>query len=699
MKKIYLPLFAALALSACKTAQTNQQSTEPKEVTEQSVPLTKLTPAQVKHEGIDLENMDTSLRPQDDFYNFVNGKWMQKAKVPADRGRWGSFDQLREKNDEVSLKILKNLLNQQFAEGSDEKKVADLYQSIMDTVSRDKAGLSPIQGNLDRIDMAKSLKDITNYLIAETPYYDNELFDFGVGAHPKNSNQNAVYLGSGSLGMNRDYYQKKDKESQSKLEAYREYLVDLFKYMKDPTPEKSATAVLDFEKQIASNLLGFEDLRDAEKQYNPVKTKDLSKYVKNVDLQKFLKGQGVNVDEVLIPEIKYYKNFDKLYNQKNLFAIKKYLKAHVVNGASSALGTDLDKLRFNFYSKKLNGIEKMRDRDKRALGTINDHLGEAFGKLYVKEVFPPEAKERASEMIDYLKKSYKKHINESSWMTPATKQKALEKLAKFTVKIGYPDKWKDYSAVEIKSTKDGGSYYQNLQNLAHWNFQKDIAKIGKPVDKTEWHMSPQTVNAYYNPSYNEIVFPAAILQPPFFNFKADAGVNFGGIGAVIGHEISHGFDDSGAKFDGDGNLNNWWTKEDETKFNQLGKALAAQFNAYEPFPGINVNGEATLGENIADLGGVNVAYDALQLYLKDHGNPGKIDGFTPEQRFFISWGTIWRTKTKDESLKNQIKTDFHAPGIYRATAPLENINAFYEAFDIQPNDKMYKSPEKRIVIW
>lgn len=699
MKKIYLPLFTALALSACKTNKISQNTVSQKEKTEHSIPLTKIVQAQTKNEGLDLENMDQSVRPQDDFYNFVNGKWMQKAKVPADRGRWGSFDQLREKNDEVSLKILNKLLSQEFTPGSDEKKVADLYQSFMDTISRDKAGLSPIQGDLDQIEKAKSLKDITNYLISRTPYYDNQFFGFEVGAHTKNSNQNTVYLGSGDLGMNRDYYQKKDPESQSKLEAYHAYLVDLFKYIKDPTPEKSATAVLNLEKKIANNLLGFEDLRDSEKRYNPVKTNDLKKYVKNIDLQKFLQGQGVHIDEVLIPEIKYYKNLDKIYNQENLFAIKKYLKAHVVNGASSSLGRDLEQLHFDFYSKKLNGIEKMRSRDKRALSSINDYLGEAFGKLYVKEVFPPEAKERASEMIEYLKKSYKKHINESSWMTPATKQKALEKLSKFTVKIGYPDNWEDYSKVEIKNTKDGGSYYQNLQNIAHWEYLKDIAKIGKPVDKTKWHMSPQTVNAYYNPSYNEIVFPAAILQPPFFNFKADAGVNFGGIGAVIGHEISHGFDDSGAKFDGNGNLNNWWTKEDESKFKQLGKALANQFSAYEPFPGIHVNGEATLGENIADLGGVNVAYDALQLYLKDHGNPGEIDGFTPDQRFFISWGTIWRTKTKDEALKNQIKTDFHAPGIYRATAPLENINAFYKAFNIQPNDKMYKAPEKRIIIW
>ncbi|MBV7439863.1 M13 family metallopeptidase [Weeksellaceae bacterium TAE3-ERU29] len=679
MKKIILSLISIAVLSGCNKSKTEQTG---KEIS-----------------VLDIDNMDKSVRPQDDFYTFVNGKWMEKTEVPADRGRWGSFDELGEYTDSVSLKILKESISQKHEPGSDGQKVADLYQSIMDTIARDKAGLSPIQDKLNRIDNINSLDDVTKYLADVTPENDNALFGFGVSPDMKNSDVNAVYLSGPSLGMNRDYYQKDDAESKQKLEAYRKYLVRLFTFMKDETPEESANAVLNLENKMAKNMLTFEELREDDKQYNPVQTSDLSKYVKNVDLQSFLKNQKVNVNKVIIPEFNYYKNLDNFYNQGNLLALKKYLKANLVNGSTSYLSTDLDKLSFDFYSKELNGVDKMRDRDKRALSTINNSIGEAFGKLYVKEVFPPEAKQQAEEMINYLKKSYKNHIENATWMTEETKKKALEKLSKFNVKIGYPDKWKDYSAITIKNTKDGGSFYDNMQAISRWDFNKDLEKIGKPVDKTEWFMAPQTVNAYYSPTFNEIVFPAAIMQPPFFNFKADAAVNFGGMGAVIGHEISHGFDDSGAKYDGDGNLNDWWTPEDQQKFEKLGKSLANQYSKYEPFEGINVNGEATLGENIADLGGVNVSYDALQLYLKDHGNPGLIDGFTPNQRFFISWATIWRTKSKDEALKNQIKTDFHAPGYYRAFGPLENVQGFYDAFNVQPGDKMYKAPEDRIVIW
>lgn len=302
-------------------------------------------------------------------------------------------------------------------------------------------------------------------------------------------------------------------------------------------------------------------------------------------------------------------------------------------------------------------------------------------------------------MVRYIRKAFENHIHNVTWMTDSTKTKALTKLEKFNVKIGYPDDWKDYGDLEIKGVKDSGSYYQNMRHIAHWNFKENVAKIGEEVDKSEWFMPPQMVNAYYSSSFNEIVFPAAILQPPFYNFKADAAVNFGGMGAVIGHEISHGFDDSGAKYDGDGNLNNWWTTTDETSFGQLGERLANQYSLYEPLEGIFVNGKSTLGENIADLGGVNVAYDGLQLYLKDNGNPGELDGFTPEQRFFISWATIWRTKSKDEALKNQVKTDFHSPGYYRAIGPLENVDGFYDAFHVTEGDKMFKAKEERIKIW
>ena len=326
-------------------------------------------------------------------------------------------------------------------------------------------------------------------------------------------------------------------------------------------------------------------------------------------------------------------------------------------------------------------------------------MGEAFGKLYVEKYFPAEAKAQMETYIDYLKKSFAQHIAENDWMSPQTKEKAQEKLSKFTVKIAYPDTWKDYSKLTLTAPADGGTYYKNLQNITEWQYAKNLDKIGKPVDKTEWGMSPQTVNAYYSGSNNEIVFPAAILQPPFFNFKADPAVNFGGIGAVIGHEISHGFDDSGSRFDGDGNLNNWWTETDRKNFDAKVAQLAAQYDKYEPVKGSFINGKFTSGENIGDLGGVAVAYTALQMYLKDHGNPGLISGLTQDQRFFMSWATVWRTKSTDQYMVNQVKTDPHSPGYFRAFAPLVNQDAFYKAFDVKPGDKLYKAPEERIKIW
>ncbi len=347
----------------------------------------------------------------------------------------------------------------------------------------------------------------------------------------------------------------------------------------------------------------------------------------------------------------------------------------------------------------MQGQQEQRSMDKRGLQVVNGTLGEAFGKLYVDKYFTPEAKQQMETYISYLLKSFKEHINNLEWMSPETKVKAQDKLSKFTVKIAYPDKWRDYSKLQLQSPSEGGSYFKNQEKISAWYYQRSLDKIGKPVDKTEWGMAPQTVNAYYSSSNNEIVFPAAILQPPFFNFKADPAVNFGGIGAVIGHEISHGFDDSGSRFDGDGNLNNWWTDSDRKNFDVKVGQLAAQYDKYEPVPGIHVNGKFTSGENIGDLGGVAVAYDALQMYLKDHGNPGLISGFNQDQRFFLSWATVWRNKSTEKYMTNQVKTDPHSPGYFRAFGPLVNQDSFYKAFDIKPTDKMYVAPENRIKIW
>lgn len=655
--------------------------------------------AQEKFQAINLDYMDTDVRPQDDFYNFVNGNWMKTAEIPSDRARWGSFDELRENTDMVTLNILKGLLGKNHVKGSDEQKIDDLYESYIDFDARNKTGLAPLETYLNKIDNIKNIKDLQAYLTEVTPIGLNSLYGFYVHSHMKNSQQNAVYLTSARLGLGKAYYQKVDEANTNTLAQYSDFINKMYAYTNDRTRDLKGPRIVQFEKDIASYLLTIEEQRDSRKRFNPYAVKDLNNLSKNIDLVKFFSDLGVKTDSVIIGELDYFKNLDKIINQDNLPTIKQYLKFHLVDGMSSYLTKELDELSFDFYGRQLRGQQEQRDLEKRGLEFINGSVGELLGKLYVKDNFPPQAKESAEEMIDYLFKSFRVHINDLEWMSADTKVKALEKLNKFSVKIGYPDKWRDYSDLEIISHKEDAALFRNVMNIREWRYNYMFDKIGKEVDRSEWAMSPQTVNAYFRPSNNEIVFPAAILQYPFYDYRADAAVNFGGIGAVIGHEISHGFDDSGALYDGDGNLIDWWTERDFELFNEAGKALAEQYSAYEPVPGNFVNGEFTLGENIGDLGGVSVAYDALLMYLKDKGNPGKIDGFTQEQRFFISWATIWRTKSTEEALINQIKTDPHSPGYYRAFGPIINVDGFHEAFDVKEGDKMYKAPKDRIKIW
>ena len=648
--------------------------------------------------GLSLAEMDTTVRPQDDFYNYVNGTWAKTAKIPADKPTWGSFHILREKTDENCLLILDNLLKENFAQGTEGQKIKDLYESFIDWKKRDAEGLKPIEGLLAKIDNIKTLADLQKYLEEVTPEGENPICAWGVYADMKDSNMNTVYLGNFSIGMGRDYYQKDNKENTEALQKYQDYVKAIFKVLKDDKAAEKAKQMVDFERSVAKLMLTNEEDRNPNLSYNPQTMAELSKLVKNINLPQLLKNVGVNTDKVVVSEIRLYKQYDKFINEKNLPLIKDYLKYQLVADNASNLTKELDELSFNFYSKELQGQQEQRPMNKRALSVINGILGEAFGKLYVEKYFPPKAKEEMVTLVDYLKKSFAQHIKDVTWMSDVTKEKALAKLNKFTVKVGYPDKWEDYSKLTIEPAAKS-VYYTNLQRVNEWAYQKSLEKVGKPVDKTKWGMSPQTVNAYYNPLYNEIVFPAAILQPPFFNFEADPAVNFGGIGAVIGHEMTHGFDDSGAEFDGDGNLQNWWTPEDKKNFENATKALAKQYNQYEPVKGVFVNGTFTSGENIADLGGVNIAFDALQMYLKDKGNVDKISNFTQDQRFFISWGTVWRTLSTDKYLTNQVKTDPHSPGYFRSFGPLVNVDAWYKAFDVKEGDKLYKKPEDRIKIW
>lgn len=695
MKRITIAALAftgVVLLNSCSTTKVTTTETE-------TTVTTDVKPTSMKEEGLNLFYMDTTVRPQDDFFNYVNGNWMKTAEIPADKSSWGSFNALREDVDNSSLEILNKILTDKFAAGSEGQKIQSLYGTFMDWDKRNADGINPIKGDLQKIDNIKTVADLQNYLTAATKTGDNPFYAWRVGADMKNSVMNAVYLGGASLGLGRDYYQKENEANAKTLAEYKNYLAQLFTTIGYKNADQTAQRVVAFEKQLANDMLTNEQNRDANLRYNPKTLPELSKLVTHVNLPKYLADAGVKTDKVIVSELKYYQNMDSWMNERTLPLIKEYMKARMISSNAGNLDKTLDDLNFNFYSKYLQGQQEQRAMNKRGLGIINGVLGEAFGKLYVDQYFPAEAKQQMETYIDYLKKSFKQHIDENDWMSPETKLKAQDKLAKFSVKIAYPDTWKDYSKLQLTGPAEGGTYYKNLQNITAWQYAKNLEKVGKPVDKTEWGMAPQTVNAYYSGSNNEIVFPAAILQPPFFNFKADPAVNFGGIGAVIGHEIGHGFDDSGSRFDGDGNLNNWWTDADRKNFDAKVGQLAAQYDKYEPVKGSFVNGKFTSGENIGDLGGVAVAYTALQMYLKDHGDPGLISGFTQDQRFFMSWATVWRTKSTEQYMVNQVKTDPHSPGYFRAFAPLVNQDSFYKAFDIKPGDKLYKAPEERIKIW
>lgn len=692
MKKITIGLLAlsgTVFLNSCavKTADTSAPA------------VVETAPAAVAENGINLDYMDKSVRPQDDFFHYVNGTWYKNTEIPADKPNWGSFNELRENTDNASLEILKRVLTDNFAPGSEGQKIQALYGSFTDWDTRNAAGLTPVKGDLAKIDAIKTINDLQNYLIASTKTGDNPFYGWRVGADMKNSVMNAVYLGGPSLGMGRDYYQKVNPTNTERLAEYQKFVSKLFSAMGYTNADKTAESVVNLEKKLGNLLLTNVELRDANLRYHPKNVSELGSLVKNVNLSNYLTSVGVNTDRVILGEMKYYQSLDSILTANNLPLIKDYMKFHLLRGNLGYLDSTMDDINFDFYSKYLQGQQQQRPMEKRGLEMINRVMGEAFGKLYVENYFPAEAKTQMAEYVDYLKKAFAKRIDELDWMSLDTKVKAQEKLSKFGVKIAYPDNWRDYSKLIMVAPKDGGTLYNNMQNLTQWHYQRNLDKIGKPVDKTEWGMSPQTVNAYYSSSNNEIVFPAAILQPPFFNFKADPAVNFGGIGAVIGHEISHGFDDGGSRFDGDGNLRNWWTDADRKNFDEKVGQLAAQYDKYEPVKGSFINGKFTSGENIGDLGGVAVAYEALQMYLKDHGNPGLISGYTQDQRFFMSWATVWRTKATDQYIQNQVKTDPHSPGYYRAFAPLLNIDAFHDAFNTKPGDNLYKAPEERIKIW
>jgi putative endopeptidase len=682
MKKLSVIMTLMIVLTSCK-----QESKETTQI--EKIP------------GIVIENMDTTVSPKEDFYNYVNGNWMKNTEIPEDRTRWGGFSVLRKSTDADVLQILADAKKSGTYDAStDQAKALAIFDTKLDTAARNKAEISPLQPALDAIAGIQNLKDLQTVL-AKNPSVNSPFFGLSVFADLNNSAMNAVYLGPAGLGLpERDYYLDDDEKSMEIRQEYKKHIVRMLQMLGDSKEAATAASekILELETQLAEPRLNKVERRDARNLNNPRTVTEADAILSTIDLKKMIKDVGATkpFDTLFITQLAYTKTLNSFLKKTPIADLKTLIRWDTFNSAAGRLSTEIEKADWDFYSKYLRGAEKQRPADERALATVNGSVGEALGQLYVDAKFPPEAKAKAEKMIANIIEAYKARIQNLDWMGDDTKLKAIEKLDKFTVKIAYPDKWEDYSAMEVSATK---SYFDNMVAVNKWQQEDNFADIGEAVDKSAWGMSPQTVNAYFNPLNNEIVFPAAILQPPFYNYTADEAVNYGGIGAVIGHEISHAFDDSGSRFDSDGNLKNWWTDEDLTAFTERGDSLAAQYDKVEVLPEVFVNGKFTLGENIGDLGGILGAYDGLQKHFAENGRPENIDGFTPEQRFFMSWATVWRTKIRDEALRTQVKTDPHSPGQTRAIQPLLNVQAFYDAFDIKEGDKMYLAPEERVQIW
>ncbi|KID57923.1 peptidase M13 [Pseudoalteromonas luteoviolacea] len=664
----------------------------------QTQPAAEIVQQQTLSSGIELANIDSSIRPQDDFYRHVNGKWLARTEIPADKSNYGSFTELNEKSQAALKVILESAAQDASATpGSDEYKLGAFYKSYTDELAREEIGVAALDEYLSPI-KALTKKSQLPSLIAKLQLQGGTTpFSWYVYNDAKNSTVNAMYLYQSGLGLpDRDFYLKDTEKFNNNRAAYQTYITNmLFEFGFDEKgAEQAATDILALETEIAKAQWTRVDSRDASKTYNKLTIDELNEQMGEFDVTAYFNTLGVKTDKVIVSQPSYFTQLSNIVNNTDIAVWRAYLTFHFASNYAELLERKIVDLRFGFYGKTLRGLEAQSPMWKKAADASNDVLGELLGKIYVKEHFPPEAKARMQDMVDNLILGFDKSIDGLEWMSAQTKAAAKAKLAKFTPKIGYPDKWRDYSGLEISADDLVGNYVRYNE----WSYRAMIDDLGKPVDRSRWYMTPQTVNAYYNPVNNEIVFPAAILQPPFFNLEADDAVNYGAIGAVIGHEIGHGFDDQGAKYDGDGNLRNWWTESDLSQFEARGKQLINQFNGFKPFDDVHVNGELTLGENIGDLGGLTVAYQAYKLSLDGKEAP-VIDGYTGSQRFFMGWGQIWRREYREEELRNRLMTDSHSPSEYRVIGILSNMPQFHEAFDVQEGDGMYKKPEERVKIW
>jgi putative endopeptidase len=646
-----------------------------------------------------VDYMDRLVSPATNFYLYADGTWLKNNPVPPDKSRWASFSELNERNIWLIHQILVAAADDKSAPvGSPVREVGDFYASAMDTNLIEELRFKPIQGDLDKIAGLKSKTELLAYIASQHRLGEGMLFGSGVGPDDKDSTTYTFGVRQGGLSLpDRDYYLKDSFASQRT--AYREHITKMFTLLGEPADQAAADAgtVITLETELAEVSRSRVDLRDPDKNYNKLTVVELTARDPDLGWPDYLAGRGVpNVTNVVVGQPEFFDALDKLIQTNSLADWQTYLRWHLLHGAAGALHHEVEEENFNFFGRILTGQPQQEARWKRAGRAVDGNLGEALGQLYVEKYFPAAARARMTELVDNLKVVYRDHLARAPWMTPPTRAKALEKFARFTQKIGYPEKFRDYSSVRI----DRDDYYGNEQRLSAFEENRQTVRVGQKVDRTEWGMTPPTINAYYNPSMNEIVFPAGILQPPFFDASMDEAVNYGAIGVVIGHEITHGYDDEGRKYDGDGNLNDWWSPADIKQFEERTQKVVDEYNAFEPLPGLHVNGKLTLGENLADIGGISIAYDALELYLARNPAERKIiDGFTPEQRFFISFSQIWRTNAREAEVRRLVTVDPHSPGQFRAVGPLMNFQSFYDAFGIKPGAPMWRAPELRAKIW
>lgn len=649
--------------------------------------------------AINLSNMDTTVNPGDNFYQYVNANWLKNNPVPEDKSYYGAFTELRDKSIEDQKKMINKLIKQKNKEGTNAQKIADFYSLGMDTNKINELGIKPLQKEFDAIESIKTTDNLIDGIAHLHSIGISAAYNFDAEQDLKNSEMVITWLDQGGLGLpDRDYYLEDTNRSKEIRKEYVKHIVKMFQLIglnKDIATQNSL-AIMDIETSMARASMSRLKRRNPNNLDHKMTMKELTDFTPNLNWKRYFSQIGLEkIDELNIASPKFISEINNMISEVSIDDWKIYLQWNLINRAANYLNSEIENEDFTFYVKVLSGQDKMKPRWERVLNSTNRAMGFAVGELYVEKYFPPESKERMLKLVMNLKEVLGERIQDLDWMEEKTKEKALEKLGKFNVKIGYPDKWRDYSKLAIEND----SYVKNYLRANEFEFNRQLNKIGKPVDKDKWGMYPQTVNAYYHPLLNEIVFPAAILQPPFFYKDADDAVNYGAIGVVIGHEMTHGYDDSGRKFDSNGNLNDWWTKQDAEKFNKRTQVVVEQFNKFTVLDSFNVSGELTLGENLADYGGLTISFNAFMKTFDNKEKPGKIDGFTPEQRFFLSYAKVWRNNIRDKLAQRLIKEDVHSPGKYRVNGGVANIDAWYEAFNIQPEDELYVKKENRLSIW